>query len=123
MAAETGELATMLPMLEAKETQELLAARPELSPADKQKLQATAHRVYTAGRERLLNATAAAYARHLSVSDLRRLMEFRQSASGKRYRYAMPRIILESSQSAGKMDFKGDVLAAYCKETRKLCGK
>lgn len=122
-AAQTGELATMLPLLEAKETEELIAAHPELASADKEKLKATADKVYRSGREKLLSATAVAYARHLSIDDLRHLLAFRRSAAGRHYRAAMPAIILESSTAAGKLDFKGDVLAAFCRESGKLCAK
>ena len=52
--AETGTLATILPMVQQKETQELVAAHPELSSAEKERLRATAKTVYEQGRERLI---------------------------------------------------------------------
>ena len=48
---------------------------------------------------------------------------FQSSSAGKRYRAAMPGVIAETMKSIGNMDFKGDVRAAFCKETGKLCGK
>jgi hypothetical protein len=35
----------------------------------------------------------------------------------------MPGVIGDTMKEIGSMDFKGDVRAAYCKETGKLCGK
>jgi hypothetical protein len=121
--AETGTLATILPMVQQKETQELVAAHPELSSAEKERLRATAKTVYEQGRERLMKAEAQAYATRLSIPDLRTVVAFQRRPEGKRYRQAIPGVITDTMQRLGRMDFKGDVLAAYCKETGKLCGK
>jgi hypothetical protein len=119
--AENGTLATVLPLVQRKETDDLIAAHPELGPADKQRLQAAAVRVYKDGRERLMRAEAASYARQLDVDELRAIVRFQRSAAGQRYRAAMPSVIADTMRQIGKMDFKGDVTAAFCKETGKLC--
>ena len=121
--AETGTLATVLPLVQQKETEELVAAHPELSAAGKDLLRSTAQAVYRQGRDRLMQAEAESYARTLSISDLRSAVAFQNSPSGKRYRAAIPQVIADTMRQLGRMDFKGDVLAAYCKETGKLCGK
>ncbi len=121
--AEVGTLSTLLPMMKKSEVEELINDHPELSPNDQAKLRASADRVFEAGRERLLSATGRAYAEHLSIADLRSVLAFQSSAAATRYRSVTPEVIAETIKSVGKLDFKGDVLAAYCKETGKLCRK
>jgi hypothetical protein len=121
--AEMGTLATILPLEQQKETEELIAAHPELSPNEKARLRATAKGVFESGRERLMQAEGHAYAQRLSVEDLRSVIAFERSQPGKRYRASMPQVIMDTMRVMGTMDFKGDVLRAYCKETGKLCGK
>jgi hypothetical protein len=119
--AETDTLAGVLPLISAKETEELIAAHPELSAADRTALRATAQRVFEAGRDRLMAATGRAYAERLSLRDLRRLVAFQKSGAARRYRAATPMAIAATMQSVGKLDFKGDVIAAFCKERGRLC--
>ena len=121
--AETGTLATLLPMIQQKETEDLVADHPELSAAEKDRLRAVAKSVFERGRDRLMDAEAHAYAKRLSIRDLRAAVSFQSSPAGRRTRAAMPGVIGDTMKSVGKMDFKGDVRAAYCTETGKLCGK
>ncbi|MEO8455315.1 MAG: DUF2059 domain-containing protein [Sphingomicrobium sp.] len=121
--AESGVLGIVLPIAQHKETEELVAAHPELTAVERARLRETAKRVFEDGRERLMQAEGRAYAEHLSLSDLRAVTAFQQSEAGKRYRAAMPGVIIETMKVMGTMDFKADVLAAYCKETGKLCAK
>ena len=121
--AESGTLATVLPLVHQKETEEIVAAHPELSEGDKTRLRSTSKRVYEVGRERLMQAEATAYAQELSISDLRAIVSFQRSAAGRRYRAAVPEVIKSTMEQIGKMDFKGDVTAAFCKQTGKLCTK
>ena len=121
--AEAGTLASFVELVQSKETGELVEAHPELSDSDKSKLRATAHSVYLAGRERLMQATARAYAERLSIADMRDVVAFQKSRAGQTYRGAIPAVIAATVESVGEMDFKGDVLVAYCKETGKLCAK
>lgn len=121
--AEGGMLATILPVLQKKETEELIDAHPELSAAEKARLRATSERVYATGRKKLMDADARAWASHLDIADLRAIAAFQRSEAGKHYRSAIPQVVAATMQSAGTFDFKGDVLAAYCKDTGKLCAK
>ena len=63
--AETGTLATVLPLVQRKEADELVAAHPELSAAGKDLLRSTAQAVYQQGREKLMQAEALSFARTL----------------------------------------------------------
>ncbi len=119
--AESGTMASFIELVQAKETDELVEAHPELSDADKTKLRATARSVYQLGRERLMQASARAYAGRLSVADMRDVVAFQKSRAGQAYRGAIPAVIAATVESVGEMDFKGDVSKAYCKATGKLC--
>ena len=121
--AEVGTLATLLPMMKQTEVQELINDHPELSSAEQAQLREVAERVFLSGRERLLAATGRAYAEHLSRADLRSVLAFQSSSVARRYREATPLVIAETMKSVGKLDFKGDVEAAFCKQTGKLCRK
>jgi hypothetical protein len=121
--AESGTLATLLPMMKQSNMQELINNHPELSKDEQMKLRAAADRIYAADRERLMQVEARAYAQRMSIPDLRRVAKFQRSDSGKRYRAAIPGVIADTMQSIHGVDFKADVLAAYCKETGKLCAK
>lgn len=119
--AEQGTLASLLPLMKAKETDELAKEDPALSAAEQANLRATAERVYEAGYSRLMKATGDAYAQQLSVGDLRALIHFYQTPAAARYRAATPKVIFATMQSVGQMDFKGDVRKAFCAETKRLC--
>ena len=121
--AEAGTMASFIELVQAKETDELVEAHPELGDADKIKLRATAKTVYRSGRERLMQATARAYAERLSVADMRDVVAFQKSRAGQSYRGAIPAVIAATVESVGEMDFKGDVTAAYCEQTGKLCAR
>jgi hypothetical protein len=119
--AEAGTMASFIELVQAKETDELIESHPELSDADKARIRSTARSVYQSGRERLMQASARAYAERLSVADMRDVVAFQKSHAGQAYRGAIPAVIAATVESVGEMDFKGDVTAAYCKQTGKLC--
>lgn len=119
--ATHGTLAALLPLLKAKETDELLSAHKELSASDQARLRKTADDVFQRGSERILQATGEAYAKQLNVADLRRLVAFYRTSVAARFQKALPKVIGDAAVNMGAMDFKGDVAAAYCKETGKLC--
>ena len=119
--AAHGSLAAMLPMIKAKEVSELVADHQNLTPADQARLRATADQVFERGRDRILTAEGTAYANAMSVDDLRQVLAFYRSAAGARFEAALPGVIAGTAANMGKVDFKADVLAAYCKQTGKLC--
>jgi hypothetical protein len=119
--AESGTLATVLPLMAKKETEELVAAHPELSAVEAATLRATASRVFTAGRERLMDSEARALAERLTLADLRAIAAFQRSSAAQHYRAATPEVIATMMESIGTMDFKGDGLKSDCRQTGKLC--
>ena len=121
--AEHGTLASLLPVMEVKETEELLSEDPTLTDAERTQLRATAKHVFRASYDRLMTATGKAYAEQLDISDLRALARFYESPVAGRYQAATPKVIVASMQSAGKLDFKGDVRSAFCRATKRLCTK
>jgi len=121
--AEGGFLASVLPTLQMKETEEIIAAHPELSGNEKAALRVTSQRVYETGREKLMQAEAESYARRMTLDDLRAVAAFQGSAAGKSYAETRSEVVEDVMPVIGKMDFKGDVAAAFCKETGKLCAK
>ena len=119
--AETGTLASLLPVMTAKETEELLGEHPEYEAADKAALWAVAAEQAKLGTERLMAATGRAYAEKLSVADLRALVAFNESDAAQRWQAAMPGVIVAAMTEVGQLDFKGDVRKAFCAKTGKGC--
>lgn len=119
--AEAGTLSAVLPLIQAKETEELIADNPDLTTAERDRLRALAMATFRHGRERIMDATARAYAERLSIEDLRALVAVQKTEAATRYRDLMPEAIAAAMQKIGPMDYKGDVRAAFCKETGKLC--
>lgn len=121
--AETGTLGALLPMIEAKETDELVAAHPELSDADRAALRRVAHRVASAGKRRLFEAEAVAYARSISIADMEAVIAFNTGPSAQALRRAQPAAIGAAMQALAGLDFKRDAIAAFCAETGRGCVK
>lgn len=121
--ARTGTLATIAPLLAAKDGEDLVAAHPELSDAEKAKLRAVAKQTADAAIERLNAAFGHAYAKRLSVAELRTLVAHAESPAAAHWRAIMPAALTEALTSVGSIDLKKDVAAAFCQETGKLCAK
>jgi hypothetical protein len=119
--AETGTLASLLPVLSAQAVDELGRDHSDLSPADQKALRESAERTARAGNERILNETAQSYAKRLTVDELRSIAEFSRTAEARRLREVTPAAIAETMQALGKLDFKANAIANFCKETGKLC--
>ena len=119
--AASGSLATLLPLVQAKETEELLAEDHALTPAQRTRVRAIAARSYGAAIDRLNNTIGKAYAERLSVDDMRALVAFNATPAAQRYRAAAPEAIVEAMQSLGNLDLKGDVRKQVCAEMRHLC--
>lgn len=123
--ARAGTLASLLPLIAAKETEELVAAHPELTPAERERLRATAQTIFAAGRDRLFAATAHEYARRMTLADLRQQVSVARLPSSQRLRQVQPAAIvgtMQAMQAGSGIDFKRDTLAAFCKDTGKACG-
>jgi hypothetical protein len=88
--ADSGTLATVLPLVAKKETEELVTAHPELSAMEAASLRTTATQVFTAGRERLLDSEAQALAERLSLADLRAITSFQRSPAATTFSTSAP---------------------------------
>ena len=121
--ASYGTLATLAPIMTAKEGEDLVAANPKLSAAEKDQLRATAKKEAEALRARAIAVEGKVFAETLSLEDLRALTEFARTGAAKRQREAMPTIIIGTMKGLGNVDYKGNVLAAYCRDYKKLCAK
>lgn len=119
--AETGTLSALLPLAARKETEELIAAHPELDDADKAALRAVAAETARGGMDKAVAASGHAYAAALPIEDLKALVAFNESAAARRYRAAQPQAIAATMQALAGLDFKKDVMAAFCARTGKGC--
>lgn len=119
--AESGTLASLLPLLIAKDTEELVSECTDLTPAEERRLRATAARIAAAGSERLFAAQARAYPMRLSEADLAVLVAAAREPAQQRYRTALPGAIAATMAGVGERDLKKDIRAAWCKEAGKGC--
>ena len=118
--ARTGGLAALAPTLIEKDLTEL-AADKSLSEAERARLFTVGRREANEGLDKIMRAMGAAYARRLSVEDLRALVAHGESPTAARQRAAEPAVIMESMSAMGSMDLKKNVAAAFCKDSGKLC--
>lgn len=119
--ARNGMLATVAPLLTAKDTEDVIAGHPELSDADRAAFRATAARQSEASIARLDAAFGHAYAERLSVAELTELVAAAERPAARRFRSVMPETMAAAMGAIGKLDFKQDTIAAFCKDTGKLC--
>lgn len=119
--AASGTLASLLPLLIAKDTEELVGELKGLSPTETARLRAIAAETAAKGTERLFTAQGHAYAMRLSEADLRALVAASRDPAQQRYRAALPGAIAATMMGVGELDLKKDIRAAFCKETGKGC--
>ena len=119
--AETGTLATLLPMIAAKSTDELVAQHPELSAEERAELRRVATATFETGKAKLFAAEGRAYAERLSPEDLRVLAARSGDAVSARHRAALLPVIMTTMGAMEGMDLKRDTLATFCVKTGKGC--
>ena len=119
--ARTGTLATLLPMMVAKDTEELVAGQTGLNDADRAALRIVAAKKAEQGISRVMAVEGHAYASFLSLDDLKALVRFNESAVSRHFRAAQPKVIGATMQGLAGVDFKKDVLTEFCKQTGKAC--
>jgi hypothetical protein len=119
--AATGTLETLFPTVAAKETEEMIAQHPELSAAERQTLRDTAREVRVAISDRMAAAFGHEYAAALSLEDLRALIAFAETPASRRYRAAVPAVLMHTVAKVGNVDFGGDMRKLFCARTGKLC--
>ena len=121
--AATGALETLFPAVAAKETEEMIAQHPELSAAERDMLRQTSAEVRAAISARMAAAFGHEYAERLSIKDLRALVAFAETPAARRYREAVPGVLMRTMGKVGNVDFGGDLRKAFCARTGKLCPK
>jgi hypothetical protein len=93
-----------------------------LSDAERARLREIGGATLAAGRARLLDTVGAIYARHFTASQLRAIVGFLESPDGRAYTGALPRLLPEIAAAMGTVNLAGEIRAAFCRETAKLCG-
>ena len=119
--AANGTLATIGPMIAAREAADMVAAHPELSATEHEQLRAVARSVSDSFGARVVQSEAQALVAHLSPEDLRALAGFAHSPASRRFREKMPQIAGAALQALSGFDFKAEVAKAFCARTGKLC--
>jgi hypothetical protein len=102
--ARSGTVATLLPMMAAKETDELVAAHPELSAAEQAELRRVAAETLKTAAARLFAAEAKAYAERLSGADMEVLTARNTDAVAARWRAALPAAIAAAMGAMAGLD-------------------
>ena len=121
--ARTSGIVTIAPMLIQKDLADLAAEEPSLSPEQRRRLFEIGNEEGKAGIERLVGVLGAAYAKRLSVQDLRILVEQNESVEAARRRAAEPSVMIEAITALGSMDLKKATAARMCKDSGKLCAR
>ena len=119
--ARTNGLVAIAPMMVEKDVADLAKEDPSLSPEQRKRLFAIGNDEGKAGIERLVKVLGAAYAKQLSVQDLRILVEQNESGEAARRRAAEPSVLIEAMTTLGSMDLKKATAARMCIDTGKLC--
>lgn len=121
--ARTNGIVTIAPIMVQKDLVDLENEDPSLSPEQRKRLFEIGNEEGKAGIERVVGALGAAYAKYLSVHDLRILVKQNESAEAARRRAAEPSVIIEAMRTLGSMDLKKVTAARMCKESAKLCAR
>lgn len=121
--AGTGSLVRLLPTVAAKETEELAKDTPGLTPAEIGTLKETAAVVQAQARERLIAAMAPTYAAKLTPEQMRAVLAFEASPAATAKRDADMAATIAAASVLGGYDYKGSVMAEFCKKTGKGCRK
>lgn len=120
LARMTG-IATVAPALIEKDLAELSTEDPTLSAAERDTLLAIGRERGKAGLEQVVRAIGRAYARRLSVTDLRVLVANAETPAAGRWRRVEPLVIADAAAALGSIDLKARTAARFCEVTRKLC--
>ncbi|KQT33337.1 hypothetical protein ASG29_04545 [Sphingomonas sp. Leaf412] len=121
--AGSGAFSRLAPMVIADETEKLLRATPDLTPAEQTKLRAQAKATANAAMLTVRREMAVAYAKRLSIADLRAIAAFNESTVAARYTAATPAAVAAARNAMDKFDLATETRAAFCKDTGKLCTK
>jgi len=119
--AAAGDFNAILGAMGAAEVERLANDTPDLTEAERERLRAIGRATLESGRARLLDTVGAIYARHFTAGQLTAIVAFLESPAGRVYTGAFPRLLPEISAAMGGIDLGGEIRAAFCRETGKLC--
>ncbi len=119
--ALNGVFANLFPVVGKKEIEELVARHPELNAADKDKLRTIGNGWIDATLAAMAGVMGREYARAMSVDDMKAMIAFARSDAGKHWQAAEPAVITAVIKQLDGKDFKGEVIADFCRQTGKLC--
>ena len=119
--AAASPLATIGPLQTAAEVENIIAAHPELTADEADRVRALGKQRADELGQQALATEAAALADALTVEDLRAIAAFQRSTAAANHRAALPQVAMAVMQSLDGLDFRGEVQAAYCAESGKLC--
>jgi len=117
----TSLLAIVGPLQTAAEIEEIVAQHPELTPEEQASLRAVGTERAEAIGEAALATEAQALADALPLETLRTVAAYQRSEAAQAYRAVTPMVMSAVMQSLQGLDFKGEVRAAFCAESGKLC--
>lgn len=121
--ARSGTFSQIAPVLVQQQTDELVRDTNGLSLADQATLRVVAAETGRTMVERVTERMGVAYASALSEADMRTILAFNRTDAARKYRAAEPNAMAAAAQSMGGMDFKRDVLKAFCAKTGKGCAQ
>ncbi len=121
--ARSGNVASIIPVIELRQTEELIKSMPHLTKGEREQFRATAHAVAERGTDFLFRAEGRAYAERLSLADLKALMAFEESEVAKRKRAAEPAVTVATMEAMRDFNFRQEVMKAFCSRAKKACSK
>lgn len=119
--AAAGDFNAVVGAMGEAEVERIVREAPGLGDAERARLRAIGRRTLEAGRERLVAAVGAIYAGHYSLEELRAITAFFESPAGRAYTRAAPATLPRIAEALGTVDLGGDIRAAFCRETGRLC--
>ncbi|MES2338800.1 MAG: DUF2059 domain-containing protein [Pseudomonadota bacterium] len=119
--ARSGTFGRLAPLMVEQQTTELVRDTPGLTPAEQAELRGIATATGKASIDRITGMMGVSYANALSVAEMQAIIAFNRTPAAQRYRAAEPNAMAIAVQSMGKLDFKGDVMKAFCAKTGKGC--
>jgi len=119
--AAAGDFNAIIGAMGAAEVERIARETPELSEAERARLREIGSAALAAGRARLLDRVGAIYARHFTAAQLEAIVGFLEGPAGRAYTGALPRLLPEIAAAMGTVDLGGEIRAAFCRETGKLC--
>ncbi|MHA6723314.1 DUF2059 domain-containing protein [Sphingomonas sp. RS2018] len=119
--AASGTFGRLAPLMVRQQTDEMVRDTPGLTLAEKAQLGTIAASTGKATIDRIIGMMGVAYAEGLSADDMRAIIAFNRTGAAQRYRAAEPNAMAIAVRTMGTLDFKRDVMKAFCAKTGKGC--